>query len=125
MISRHLPLLATLEQTRNTRANHDQSSNRGGGFKWKATNIQILQNQTQNHELLLGTQNYSGTTSKLANRDPTENSPKFLKTETKLEIKSKINPKIINEITPRIQPDDYKIQVRIENNLKHNKTLTR
>jgi len=38
-ISRHLPPLATLEQTRNTRANHDQSLNKGGGFERKATNI--------------------------------------------------------------------------------------
>jgi len=56
--------------------------------------------------------------SKLANQDLTENNTKFLKTETKVEIKPKINPKIINKITPRIQLDDCKIQIQIENNLK-------
>jgi len=98
-----------------------------GDSNEKQLTSKFLQNQTRNRELLLGTQNYSSTTwnSNLANRNTTENNPKFLKTEIKLEIKPKINPKIINEITPRIQRDDCKIQIRIKNNLKQNKTLNR
>ena len=75
--------------------------------KFNKTNIQDLQNHTKIVNYYLENSKIIALLHKIrssANRNPTENNPKFLKPEIELGIKPKINLKIINEIKLKIQP---------------------